>query len=187
MTRKHTSLDNCKSLNPPRPLLSLREQVGGPGVCIHLRGWKNQLFDSQTHPPPKVRDPGQVLCKGPDLFVKHFDVLSFSPRAPCPPSHLPVGPLAGWTGCLQPSCFSLMLQRIWMEWRAGAMLRKSSGWRKGGTFLCVFWTTHPPPFPWCQRFASWAQLCSCLSPPSPLCDCRTSSCRTLLGPDGALF
>lgn len=76
MTRTHTSLSNSKSLNHLEPLFSLREQVGGPEVCIHPRGWKNQLFDSQTHPAPKVRDPGQVLCKGPDLFEKHFDVLS---------------------------------------------------------------------------------------------------------------
>lgn len=36
----------------------------------------HSLLGSQTHPPPKVRDPGQVFSKGPDLLVKHFDVLS---------------------------------------------------------------------------------------------------------------
>lgn len=50
--RKHASLNNHKTMSCPGPLFSLREQVGGPGVCIHPRGWKYQFLVSQTilHP-----------------------------------------------------------------------------------------------------------------------------------------
>lgn len=73
--RKHTSLKNHKTMIRLGPLSSLRGQVGGPGVCIHPCEWKHQLFGSEMHLPPTVLDLEQALSKGPDLFVKHFDVL----------------------------------------------------------------------------------------------------------------
>lgn len=69
------------------------------------------------------------------------------------------------------------------------MLRKTSGWRKGGTFLVSSGQLIPYPSHGAKGLHpgfSSAPVCPLLLH-SVTVKYWTSSCRTLLGPDGALF
>lgn len=134
---------------------------------------------------PQGPSLGRILCTGLELFVKHFDVLGGGCRGLSKASLPPTPPaLEAATEGLLPA--PLLFLRL--GGGAGAAPRAVSSGGEGAPFRkCVFCT--PPPFPWCQRFASWIQFCSSLFPGLPLLTAMpwTSSLGTLLGADEALF